>query len=189
VIGAITAGLYGTGVPPVTNSYESIASFTLGSTTSTVTFSSIPSTFKHLQIRYIARTNTGASNQDQVHARFNSDTGSNYAVHRLIGDGSGVYASAATSQTYMNIGYAARNGETSNVFGVGVIDILDYTNTNKNTTTRTLTGEDANSGSDELIGLISNLWTNTSAVSQIDIFSTGASFLQYSSFALYGIKG
>ncbi len=175
--------------PRVTNSYESIASFTLGSTTSTVTFSSIPSTFKHLQIRYIARTNTGASNQDQVHMRFNSDTGSNYAWHRLLADGATVNATASSSQTYINTGTAARAGEPSNVFGAGVIDILDYQNTNKNKTTRTLTGEDANSGSDEFIGLYSGLWTSTSAVSQIDIFSTGASFLQYSSFALYGIKG
>jgi hypothetical protein len=182
-------GIIASSVPKVTNSYESIASFTLGSTTSTVTFSSIPSTFKHLQLRYIARTNTGASNQDQVQARFNSDTGSNYAWHRLLGDGSSAFSTATTSVDYINIGTAARNGEPSNVFGVGIIDILDYQNTNKNKTTRTLTGEDANSGSDELVGLYSSLWLNTSAISQIDIFSTGASFLQYSSFALYGIKG
>ncbi len=49
MIGAITAGLYGTGVPPVTSSYESIATST--ATGSSITFSSIPSTYKHLQVR------------------------------------------------------------------------------------------------------------------------------------------
>jgi hypothetical protein len=169
---------------------EPIASTLVGSGgTSTISFTNIPQIYKHLQVRYIGRTNTGASNQDQLHGQFNSDTSSSYAWHRLIADGAGVYAGASTSQTYINLGTLARNGEPSNVFGVGVIDILDYALSNKNKTTRTLTGEDANSGSDEFVGLYSGLWINTSPITQFNIFSTGASFLQYSRFSLYGIRG
>ena len=55
MIGNAIAGLYAGGVPPVTTAYESIATTTLSSTQATITFSSIPSTYEHLQIRWIAK--------------------------------------------------------------------------------------------------------------------------------------
>ena len=78
-------------------SYESIATFTLGSST-TVTFSSIPSTYKHLQIRYLARSARTGAATDDLAIRLNSDSGANYARHRLFGDGASVTASGQTSQ-------------------------------------------------------------------------------------------
>ena len=78
---------------------------------------------------------------------------------------------------------------TASVFGGIVIDLLDYSNTNKYKTLRSLGGWDAN-GSGRII-LNSGLWGNSgSAISSIDIVtSTGNNFVQYSTFALYGIKG
>lgn len=77
---------------------------------------------------------------------------------------------------------------TASVFGVGVMDILDYTNTNKYTTTRILGGADINGTGRTVLG--SGLWMNTAAVSTLTIITDNAStFSQYSSFALYGIKG
>jgi hypothetical protein len=77
---------------------------------------------------------------------------------------------------------------SANIFTVAVIDILDYSNTNKYTTIRTLQGYDSNGSGN--IRFNSGLWMNTAGVTDIKIFPDGAaSFVQYSHFALYGIKG
>jgi hypothetical protein len=75
----------------------------------------------------------------------------------------------------------------SNVFGTGIVDILDYQNTNKNKTIRNLGGIDTN-GAGTII-LTSGLWINTAAINRIDITSVNSSTIQqHSSFALYGVK-
>jgi hypothetical protein len=166
----------------VTNSYESIATTTVGGGGSaTITFSSIPATYTHLQIRYINTTST--VNQNLIF-RFNSDTGSNYAWHRLLGTGAAVSADAtAPSTNYIGIG---RSGYDATSFAAGVFDLLDYTNTNKYKTARSLYGTDANGNGFIFLG--SGLWLSTSAVSTITIESVSGNFNQYSQFALYGIK-
>jgi hypothetical protein len=180
MIGAITAGLFGTGVAASTNSYESIATVAVGAGgSSTVTFSSIPSTYKNLQIRgYVG--STGVNNSSIM--RFNSDTtNGNYRDHFLYGSGGGT-----GSGTDGNFPYGAIQG--SNFYYAGwVIDILDYTNTNKNKTSRILSGYDGNGTG--YVWYASHLWMNTNAITQIDLVANGSNFTQYSSFALYGIKG
>ena len=171
----------------VTNSYASIATTTVGSGgASSVTFSSIPATYTHLQIRIIAKTDR-ALNRDAVLVTFNSDTTSAYTRHGFYGDGSGVYAEGTSSYTTSMIAYrASGNSSATNIFGAINLDILDYANTNKAKTVRLLYGYDLN-GSGE-VGLRSNLWTNTSAITSIVITADSSTFAQYSSFALYGVK-
>ena len=156
--------------------------------TSTITFSSIPATYTHLQIRQIARTTVATSVQTGNGIRFNSDTASNYAIHQLFGDGSSTTTNAIVPDSY--IFYSANTGTSAgaNIFGAAVIDILDYANTNKFKTVRTLAGADLNgSGS---IYFRSGLWRSTSAISTITIDCRDSGvFTEYSSFALYGIKG
>jgi len=172
----------------VRNSYESIQTVPVTSTTASISFTVIPSTYKHLQIRLSARNNyTGSGGGISALARFNGDTGNNYTMHRLVGDGASATAGSLTAQSSVQIGYMSRNGDTSN-FSTSIVDILDYTNTNKNTTLRTLSGGDYNGSG--YVQLWSGLWMNTAAITDITIFPDGAaSWLQYSSFALYGIKG
>ncbi len=187
MIGAITAGLYAGGVPPVTGSYESIQTVSLGASQASISFTSIPSTFKHLQIRALSRT-TRAITNDTLGVTFNSDTtASNYARHVLYGDGSSAGAVGTTSNN--DIGTTAGASCTTGVFGGLVIDILDYTNTNKNRTVRYLAGFDNNGSGQVRIG--STLYLGTSAISTIliDAASGGGNLAQYSQFALYGIKG
>ena len=167
--------------------FESIATTTLGSSTSTVTFSSIPATYKHLQIRYMARTDR-ANNEDIVLVRFNSDTGSNYSRHFLYGDGASVGAGGAASQTYILTDGCTGASATSGIFGVGLVDVVDYADTNKFKTLRGLTAYDRNGGG--LIVINSGNWRSTSAITSITITSfNSANFVQYSHFALYGVKG
>lgn len=169
--------------------YDSIATVTVGSGgSSSITFSSIPSTYQHLQIRMIQRDNQ-ASVADGARLRFNSDTGSNYAFHILRGDGSTAQAYDGVSQTNILLTFDLAGATAgANVFGAAVIDILDYANTNKNKTVRSLSGRDNNG--DGGVALDSGLWQSTSAINSITIFpQNGTSINQYSSFALYGIKG
>jgi hypothetical protein len=181
-------GIYGVGTPVSTNSYESIATVSVGSGgQSSIDFTSIPSTYKHLQIRYIAR-NTRAVNWDSLSIRLNSDTGSNYAYHLLVGEGANpVVAVGQANQTSMATCYQTGTTAGSNIFGAGVIDLLDYADTNKFKTVRALGGNDLN-GSGAIL-FASGLWRSTSAVTSISLFSASVNFVQYSQFALYGIKG
>jgi hypothetical protein len=183
VIGAITAGLFSAGVAPVTNSYESIATVSLSGTQSTISFSSIPSTYKHLQLRGIGLSN--AANQRDVWVTLNSDSGANYSWHRLTGNGSVAESDAGASANYMILARVSESGVSN--LGAFVIDILDYADTNKYKTARSLAGRDANgSGS---VWLDSGSWRSTSAVNSISLKPQSDSWNQYSHIALYGIKG
>lgn len=172
------------------NSYESIQTYTVGSGgSSTITFSSIPSTYKHLQLRCLVKTDRTSSNLSSTPITFNGDTANNYAVHNIEGNGTAASASAGTSQPAIDVGRVSGNLSSTNVFGVEIIDILDYANTNKYKTVRMLNGFD-NNGSG-VIAFNSGLWQSTSAITSIT-FGTPYSatvYMQYSSFALYGIRG
>ncbi len=177
ILGIIASQNY----PRITNSYESIATVTLGSAQSTVTFSSIPSTYKHLQIRCISK-NTSADYT--IRAQFNGDTGSNYSQHGLTGNGSSTSVYATAPDTNVPFGVSA--GTATSVFNAAVIDILDASSTTKYKTTRALFGWDANgSGS---VGLLSGSWRSTSAITSIVLSSFTGNFAQHSTYALYGIK-
>jgi hypothetical protein len=173
-------------------SYESIATVDVGAGgTGTITFSSIPSTYSHLQIRLIGRTNRSTAAIDQMNIRFNSDSGSNYITnHYIQGNGTSVFAGANTSGTLMTVYRLTADGAPtlSGAFGTSVIDILDYANTNKNKTLRALSGQDMNTVSGEVF-FVSAAWMSTTAVNSITITpNVGTLFNQYSSFALYGVN-
>ena len=171
-------------------SYESISTVTVGSGgASDITFSSIPSTYTHLQIRGIARsTYNGAANESQyLYMQFNSDTGANYDAHRFIGDGSTASSSASNNRNQMIPNWIPTLNSTANVFNSAVIDILDYLNTNKYKTVRSLGGVDYNSTGQ--VVYYSNLWRSTSAITTIKLYPEANNFPQYTQFALYGVKG
>jgi hypothetical protein len=186
ILGIIASQNY----PRITNSYESIATVTVGGGgAASVSFSSIPSTYQHLQIRGISRAIRSGQTGAELAVQFNSDaTTTNYRSHLLNGDGSG--ASSQTDQAFGGV-YALRvpgSSALANNQGSFVIDILDYASTVKNKTTRILTGYD-NNGSG-YISLASGVWLNSStAISSVSIIPAYATSIdQYSSFALYGIK-
>ena len=177
------------GVGVAGGDYESIATVTVGSGgSSSITFSSIPATYQHLQIRSIQRSTTAGSGTEAVRLQFNSDTGTNYSIHTLRGDGGTAFATGDASTNYVRYWGMCKAGDAANTFGAGVLDILDYADTNKYKTVRGLGGIDTNSTVDYII-LSSGAWRSTSAISSIVLSSTSGNFAEYSSFALYGIKG
>jgi hypothetical protein len=175
----------------VTNSYESIASTTVGSGgPSAITFSSIPSTYKHLQIRYIVRTNS--TGVEALVLDFNNDNSGSYGFgnHRIEGDGSTVSAGNGGGSPYtaMFLNPIPPTNSTANVYGAGIIDILDYANTNKNKVVKSLGGFDTNGSG--YANISSGAFFKTDAITRIDVrITSGVTFLANSQIALYGIKG
>jgi hypothetical protein len=162
-----------------------IASQTVGSGgASSITFSSIPQNFTHLQLRVFTHT-TGAAGTNMP-IQFNGDTGGNYVVHYLGGSGSSAFSGTfGTNGGFGDIGWTAGSTET-NVFGASLVDILDYTNVNKYKTLKSINGIDSNGAG--LLGLWSSLWMSTAAITQINISPSAGNFSQYSTFQLYGIQ-
>jgi hypothetical protein len=148
-----------------------------------ITLSSIPQTYTHLQLRGIVRS---AGVGSQIYTRFNNDGGSNYSTHYLYGDGSGVAAGSGGSPTTVNFfGSMPASTDLANAYASFVIDILDYTNTNKYTTTKNISGLDVN-GSGGFAFFSSSVWMNTAAVTSLT-FVANASFTTATRIDLYGI--
>jgi len=171
--------------------FESIATVSVGSGgSSTVSFTSIPSTYKHLQIRAIARTSGGSGGTTQnLNMTINNDTSTAYSFHQFSGanTSAGAYGESVGRTNAVQVLHIPTVSSTSNIFGAGIIDILDYTNTNKTRTIRTFRGVEQNI-TDSSIALSSYLYTSTTAVSRLDFFASVGNIVEYSHIALYGIK-
>jgi hypothetical protein len=167
-----------------------IATSTVSSATATVTFSSIPQNYEHLQIRFLAQSNRASANSgDFFLVKFNSDSGANYNYgHQLLGNGSTASSYAnGNNGTSFYIERITNYESMANAFTAGITDILDYTNTNKYKTVRSLLGYDTNSAYGQ-VNFASGLWMSTNAISNISISLAYGPITQYSTFALYGIK-
>lgn len=184
MIGALVAGITGSGGASL-SSYESIATATGTGSSGTITFSSIPSTFKHLQIRGIARSTQAIANVD-INFQFNGDTGTNYTYHALYGSGSTAGAFGGTGSSVMFAGVAPGANQTADRMGVVIVDILDYGSTTKNKVIRTFNGWDMNGSGDVYIN--SGMRINTAAITSIEIKAGLGSWTTQTTFALYGIK-
>jgi Ca2+-dependent lipid-binding protein len=179
-------GTLASSVQKSSSSYDSIASAT-GSGTNTITFSSIPATYSHLQLRYIARSTGGGDFRD---LDFRINGGTSYKSHYLEGNGSSAFTSIDAAGTgAIRLGLCPASDMTSNIFAGGVIDILDYTNTNKNTTVRASVGVNTDNTVAERITFLSGLYLATTAVTSVTFTLNIGNFATGSQFALYGIRG
>jgi hypothetical protein len=184
ILGVIASAISGN---LVTGSYESISTNTLSSNSNTVTISSIPSTYKHLQLRMFAKHSGGSGIADAI-VTFNGDTGSNYTKSwTFTFDGGGPYTSRGTASSGFSMGYFANNGSTS-LFGTFILDLVDYSNTNKYKTATYLNGVEKTSAGTTTVVHGTGSWLNTAAISSISI-NCGDAISAGSTFALYGIKG
>lgn len=162
----------------------------LSSSVSSVTFTGLGSysDYKHLQLRLTARSDWSSAFSNDINMTFNGITTSSYAWHWLYGDGSAVYSGASTSQARIQVKDTVPSASsTSNAFGVGIVDILDFSNTSKNTTTRQLSGSVLADETKIVLG--SGFLNNTAAVTSIGLASSNGNFIAGSRFSLYGIKG
>ena len=183
-----SGGISGTVVSPITGSMYHISTTTLSTAAASVTFSSIPADYTHLQIRVLSKSTTTSGTDTYGILRFNTDSGANYSYHGLYGNGSTAYGDIATANTTFALFYDTMRSATGfeNKFGTTVIDILDYGNTNKYKTVRALGGYDSDDYG--FIALTSSNWRNTAAISTATLTLGSGDFATYSSVSLYGIK-
>ena len=152
----------------------------------TITFSSIPATYTHLQLRATMRDDYTLG-WNQPYFKFNSDaTSSNYSWHQLLANGSSVTSSGAANTLIYDEQIAATYGGVSNSYATIIFDVLDYANTNKYKTARLMHG--VLDGSLKKVSLLSGSWRNTAAVTSLAIIN-GNNFTTASRFSLYGIRG
>ena len=165
--------------------FESIATAT-PTTGQIVTFSSIPNTYKSLQIRI-----TGLiASSENYGVRFNGDSGTNYTLHYLYGNGTSVlvagYATPFDSKISINANSYISQASPNPL--VSIIDIHDYTSTSKNKTLKAFSGADNNAGNGK-VGLGSGVWLSTAAITSLSVVTDLYNFMSGTSIALYGIKG
>jgi len=165
------------------NFMEPIASTLLSSSSSIISFTDIPSTYKHLQMRWFARGSSLAG----LYINFNGDAAANYARHRLSADGSTASAAGLSSQNQIYTVASWGIPNAASTFAGGVYDILDYANTSKYKTMRGLAGQ--NSVTSGGVELVSGLWMDFNAINAIAITLNTGTFQANTRFSLYGIKG
>jgi hypothetical protein len=191
-MGGILTALVGS-YTQVPGDFESIASATTG-TGGIITFSSIPSTYKHLQLRFITKSTYNTAHLGWGNSMTLVINGSSAVSrsHYLYGNGSNVTAAQGSGDNYIQIygTNASSVSGTANMFSAGIVDIHDYASTDKLKTFRTFAGSEINSVS-SFAGpaLNSGFISSTAAISNITLYSAFDNFAAGSSFSLYGIKG
>lgn len=181
-LGLISQG----GGASASNALELISTQVLVSTATSITFSSIPSTYKHLQLRMASKTGNASSTATWL-LRANNDSGNNYSYHSLYGTGSSVVSTGAGTYSTLGLLYMNANDPGASVFSTNIVDILDYANTNKNKTSRIFGGR-AQSVSPQ-VTLASGAWYNTAAINRLDLVSLDGTPLSIGSrFSLYGVS-
>jgi len=156
-----------------TATYSLIESQTLGSTATSVTFSSIPGTYTDLIMVAQVRMTTSA---DAITYTLNSDTtGTNYSQTGMGGDGSTAYSYRQNLNTLGSI--------NSTALSTIIINFQDYSNSTTYKTTLARVGSAAQD-----TRAIASLWRNTAAVTSIALGTYSSTFVAGSTFKLYGIQ-
>jgi hypothetical protein len=192
IIAGRASAAYGAGFGAVTTvpylgpfgAYDALATTTVETAVSTITFAGIPQEYKHLQIRYIGRTNHATAQADFNYSINGDTTNSNYSWHRLGSNGSTTFSQGATSTRAIGINVGSEAG--TDMYATGIIDILDYASTTKNKTVKSLTGSDRNGSG--TIALYSNCYISTSAVNSVSFITENGSWVANTQFSLYGVK-
>jgi hypothetical protein len=170
----------------VASDYDLLETEILTGSQASVTFdvTGLGSTYQHLQIRYAVRSDR-ADTIDFSQVTFNADTGTNYSIHYLRGDGSSASSLGLTSQNFMWGGFSTTANSSASTFSPSVIDILDPFETTKFTTIRALSGINTTETS---VALFSGLWMNTNALTSITLDNYGSNWVTGSRFSLMGLK-
>lgn len=183
------AAISGGGAWSPEGAFDALSTVQLDTSTASVTFSGIPTGYKHLQIRAMQRGTVGAGD-GTVYMRFNNDSATNYSTHRIFGYGGGgsIGADASASASAISAGQSMGATPSLQSFSVMITDILDYSSESKNKTSRSLAGTDMNGDASGAVFYTSGNWRNTSPITSITLTNNQTAFATYSHFALYGVK-
>jgi hypothetical protein len=168
------------------NTYTLISSNVLSSSAASVTFSSIPSTYTDLVLRFSSRTSR-TSVYDQIKLTFNGDTATNYSDTYVFGDGATAYSGSDVSSNYSLLLYSNGDSATASTFGQGELYIPNYAGSAKKPSSSFIVAE--TNATTQRMGVNANLWQGTAAITSVTFTPfTATNFLSGSSFYLYGIK-
>ena len=193
ILGVTASSISGHLIAPDLGVMFPIGSITLNANASTVTFSSIPQTYTHLQLICMTRITRTNNDPSSNQLSYNGDSGANYAYHGIFAGANSVApdSGGGGSLSTMYIGTNASNGTAAGTYAPMIIDILDYSKTNKYKVARSITGfsQNTSSSGNRSVAVRSGLWTNTNAITSMTFNPNVNQFMTGSTFTLYGIKG
>jgi hypothetical protein len=180
-------GFWAAGAGVQTFDFDLIATGFGSGTATDIVFESIPQAYKHLQIRYVAKSSSTATT---LRLQFNNTGGTAYDYKTEFTNGSTFTSSAqVTNAAGIVLTYGVAPSTVSGQISGGIVDIFNYTDTDRNKNVMTTAGyfSEATVRHLEMNG---GRFKDNAALSTIAINTGGANFLDTSSrFALYGIKG
>ena len=144
-----------------------------------VDFSSISG---YTDIKIVIFTRQAAGSSTSIGLRFNSDTGTNYSVTELYGDGATATSTRDTSATFMNLG-STRN--VADVWSLQTADVFSYAGSTNKTVLATNSSDSNGSG---FVWRKVGLWRSTSAITTITVRLGSGNFETGTTISLYGIK-
>jgi hypothetical protein len=161
------------------NGMTALATLTLGSTASTVTFSSIVGTYKDL-VLIVEATNSSANTNLRV--QYNGDTATNYSYVAMEG-----YGNSYSSSQNATVDYALSGVNSNTLKSHMRINIMDYSATDKHKTSL-IRYNKPDTSYEGIVGVISNRWSSTSAITTILVYPGSSTFASGSTFTLYGVS-
>lgn len=162
--------------------YEKIASTTLGSSSSTISFSSIVDTWTDLRLVILCQNANSAYN---VNLRFNSDSGNNYLLTRLYANGSG-FGTTRTNTTHAQLSYYGMAYQANSNWSFISVDVFNYKNTNVKKSFIVDTPEKY--GGSGYTSKSMGLWNSTAAINEVNFILSGGNFATGTQATIYGIK-
>ena len=160
--------------------YTALATVTLGGTASSVTFSSIPATYRDLVL--VMNGSPSSNDYPTLSSRLNGDTGANYSRVRMYGTGSSTASSAADGFTGLQLSSYTGIGSSTTSHSVVIANLMDYSATDKHKTAIVRSGNNT-----EGVEATASRWANTAAVTSWQIFVNVGGFASGFTFSLYGI--
>ena len=190
---AIIPGILASSQQAGTGAFWNLATVTGNGSASTLTFSSIPSGYKSLHIRGIAKDTTSLTTPINLSLRFNGDSASNYAASQFYSNTNGsVYSGTQSSSTVITLQAADAPGSygAANAYGSSIVDIIDYSSTTKYKTIKSISGITQNSSvlSSGTIVLNGGVCQSTAAITSIAIIEGAGNFTTNTTYTLYGVK-
>jgi len=164
-------------------SYAPIQSITLTADTNTVSFIGIDQNYTDLEIIVNARgSHTDNAN---FYYRINGDTGANYSVTRVQGNGSSAASNRGNSQSVGYIGYVDGSNSTAGIFGNTKIIVNNYTAASP----KNLISKGATPGTNGYAAFFVNCYRgSTLPVTSISFTPDAGNWVAGSTFSLYGIS-
>ena len=186
ILGVIASSKPGIALWEPQGAYDALSTVTVpAGGVASIAFANIPTGYKHLQIRGIAKNTLSNTYTANFYIRFNGDSATNYNAHALYGTGASAVVNIPSGA---NPVFAIWGLSGSSQFAAHIVDILDYSNVTKFKTVKHLMGTDTNGAG--YIGLESGAWRSTSAINSITISIGDGSqtIAQHSQFTLYGVR-